>query len=157
MDRVRLCRAGIGLVEPPPPLVAMTTSGSTRQALSISMSARRGFWGLAPFSEGGDSAPSSSLGCRQLSMERSVSSAQKPCPDWGSSLHTSTPSISSTVSCAACLGRDAFAVGAFDVGASVSLSLSILAERGGRRARAAVAGDIARDIRLGLRRVKSEK
>ena len=138
MDRLRLCRAGAGLVEPPP-LVAMTTSGSTRQAPSISMSARRGFWGLAPCSKGGDSAPSSSLGCRQLSTERSVSSAPKPCSGWVSSLHTSTPSISSTVSCAACLGRDAFAVGAFAVGASPSLSLSILRAR---RARASCAGGI---------------
>ena len=139
MDRLRLCRAGAGLVEPPP-LVAMTTSGSTRQAPSISMSARRGFWGLAPFSEGGDSAPSSSLGCRQLSTERSVSSAPKPCSGWVSSLHTSTPSISSTVSCAACLGRDAFAVGAFAVGASPSLSLSILRAR---RARASCRVEIS--------------
>eukprot|EP00964_Phaeocystis_antarctica_P052291 scaffold30604_cov63-Phaeocystis_antarctica.AAC.1 len=133
--------AGAGLVEPPP-LVAMTTSGSTRQAPSISMSARRGFWGLAPCSKGGDSAPSSSLGCRQLSTERSVSSAPKPCSGWVSSLHTSTPSISSTVSCAACLGRDAFAVGAFAVGASPSLSLSILRAR---RARASCAVNVRDD------------
>ena len=44
-------------------------------------------------------------------------------------MHTSTPSISSTVSCAACLGRDAFALGTFAVGASLSLSLSISAPR----------------------------